>query len=60
LAPDRIAEESLRYSETVQAVDPKDGILSMEQGVRKSGPFRQPPRIANDCKVVLSNGGWND
>jgi len=56
LVADRITEQPLRYSGTVQAVDPKAETLTLEQGVRKTGPFRQPLRIANDCKVVLSNG----
>src|SRR5215471_14943486 len=50
LVADRITEEPLRHSGTVHAVDPKAQTLTMEQNARKSGPLRQPLRIASDCK----------
>ncbi len=53
----RIAERPLHYAGTVHAIDPKGGLVTMEEAPLYQ-PFRAPRtfHVASNCKIVLWNG----
>ena|ERR1051326_7129684 len=57
LVADRITEKGLRYSGTVEAVDPNTSTLTLENRVNsKAPPHHKSWSVASDCKVVLHDG----